>query len=238
MVCGSSAGGGLRAASGPAPPARGTRGRRTGRGRLAPPPFGPPPCRPRPKHTSQSPEVVIFFRSPCRRHVGSRARPRDASGSVSRELPVLAGPGWQSGCAGWRIPGFRGPGTCNSFFPAGKLSGRGRGACPVRREPCLRAPPRPRRRLRRADWPSGRCAPSAPRRPPPAESCPAGRCPSAAPLSAVVPDSFCPVTLSLKHSCLVYFSVSCGCGVFLQSPKRKPSISACVRASLSYSLGH
>lgn len=63
MVCGSSAGGGLRAASGPAPPARGTRGRRTGRGRLAPPPVGPPPSRPRPKHTSQSPEVVIFFAS-------------------------------------------------------------------------------------------------------------------------------------------------------------------------------
>lgn len=61
MVCGSSAGGGLRAASGPAPPAPGTRGRRTGRGRLAPPPVGPPPSRPRPKHTSQSPEVVIFF---------------------------------------------------------------------------------------------------------------------------------------------------------------------------------
>lgn len=122
-MCGSSASGGLRAASGPAPPARGTRGRRTGWGRLAPPPVGPPPSRPRPKHTSQSPEVVIFFRSPCRRHVGSRARPRDASGSVSRELPVLAGPGWQSGCAGWRIPGFRGPGTCNSFFQQASCQG-------------------------------------------------------------------------------------------------------------------
>lgn len=131
--------------------------------------------------------------------------------------------------------GDLGPATL--FFPAGKLSGRGRGACPGRREPCLRAPSRPRRRPRLccADGPSGCCAP---RRPPPAESCPAGLCPSAAPPSAVVPDSFCPVTLFLKHSFLVYFSVACGCGVFPQSPKRKPSISACVRASLSDSLDH
>lgn len=47
-----------------APPARGTRGRRTGRGRLGPPPVGPPSSRPRPKHTSQSPKVVIFFSAP------------------------------------------------------------------------------------------------------------------------------------------------------------------------------
>lgn len=60
-MCGASAGGGLRAASGPAPPALETRGRRTGRGRLAPPPVVPPPSGPRTKHTSQSPEVVIFF---------------------------------------------------------------------------------------------------------------------------------------------------------------------------------
>lgn len=51
----------MRAASGPAPPALGTRGRRTGRGRLAPPPVVPPPSGPRTKHASQSPEVVIFF---------------------------------------------------------------------------------------------------------------------------------------------------------------------------------
>lgn len=69
------------------------------------------------------PRSSDFFRSPCRRHVGSRARPRDASGSVSREFPVLAGPGWQSGCAGWRIPGFRGPGTCNSFFQQASCQG-------------------------------------------------------------------------------------------------------------------
>lgn len=104
----------------------GTQRRRTGRGRLASPPVCPGLPSARTKHSLKVPKVVIIA---PRRHVGSRARPRDASGSVSRDLPTLAGPCWQSGCAGWRSPGFRGPGTSNSF-PAGKLSGRGRGACP------------------------------------------------------------------------------------------------------------
>lgn len=133
------------------------------------------------------------------------------------------------------------PGTWDLqlFFPAGKLSGRGRGACPGPREPCLRAPSLPGRRPRlcRADGPSGALYSSRPQAPATCRKLP--RRPLSLGCNPLCRgSSFCPVTLFLKHSCLVYFSVACGCGVFPQSPKRKPSISACVRASLSYSLDH
>lgn len=146
----------------------------------------------------QSSEVVII--SP-RRHVCPRARPRDASGSVSRDLRTLAGPCWQSGCAGWRSPGFRGPGTSNSF-PEGKLSGRGRGACPGAGSLCARASlspaavqpgcPAPRSSRPRAPATCRELPRLLPLARPPAASTP--RPPP--PPSAEVPDSFCPVTLS------------------------------------------
>lgn len=62
------------------------------------------------------------------RHVGSGENSRDASGFVSRDLPILAGPCWQSSCPGWRSPGFRGPGTRNSFCKASCEGGAG-GKC-------------------------------------------------------------------------------------------------------------
>lgn len=62
------------------------------------------------------------------RHVGSAANSRDACGLVSRDLPILAGPCWQSSCPGWRSPGFRGAWD-SQLFLQGKLIGRGRGTC-------------------------------------------------------------------------------------------------------------
>lgn len=144
-----------------------------------------PPAKPR--------SSVILV--PPRRHVGARARPRDASGSVSRDLPTLAGPCWQSGCAGWRIPGFRGPGTCNSFSSR-QVVREGPGRAPGRREPS-----RARRPVAGggADRPSGSPRSSRPRAPatcralprrPRGQPAPADTAPSAqVPASAQLPFS-------------------------------------------------
>lgn len=182
----------------------------------------PPPAKPR--------SSVILV--PPRRHVGARARPRDASGSVSRDLPTLAGPCWQSGCAGWRIPGFRGPGTCNSFSSR-QVVREGPGRAPGRREPS-----RARRPVARggADRPSGPPRSSRPRAPatcralprrPRGQPAPADTAPSAQvlPASAQLPFSkaFQPRSLlcrlaerraspsvwaSLTHLAIEKFSVS------------------------------
>lgn len=65
------------------------------------------------EHFSSSEIPISLYR-----HVDTRGNSRDASGFVSRDLAILAGPCWHSSCPGWRSLGFRGPGTRNSLYKA------------------------------------------------------------------------------------------------------------------------
>lgn len=209
-----------------------------GRGRLAPPPVVPPPSGPRTKHTSQSPKVVIFF-SPLAAAMLVPEHARETlvglyreNSRFSRDLVgravVLDGGSLGSGDLG--------PAT---LFSSRQVVREGPGRVPWSSGalPARAFPARATAKAVPCGRPSGALYSSRPQAPATCRKLP--RRPLSLGCNPLCRgSSFCPVTLFLKHSCLVYFSVACGCGVFPQSPKRKPSISACVRASLSYSLDH